>query len=143
MFVATLMTLAVLGASHGPSAPAPPPGASSASRSVTVASVMANVASGRRMPLFARRFNVACNFCHTTIPRLNYTGYKFRAAGFRMPEDIGTESKKKFELGDFFSARIQSRFDMQATNQPNGAAVANLIAGKPGDRTTTIAASFM
>ena len=143
MFVATLLTVAVLGAAHGSSVPVSPPGALLTGRSATAASVMASVANARRMPLFARRFNVACSFCHTTIPRLNYTGYKFRAAGFRMPEDIGTESKKKFELGDFFSARIQSRFDIQATNQPNGAGVANLVAGKPGDRTTTIAASFM
>jgi len=104
---------------------------------------MASLAKAKRMPLFARKLNVSCNYCHTTIPRLNGTGYKFRAAGFRMPDDIGKAPTKKFELGDYFSARIQSRFDVQATNQPNGAAVANLVAGKPGDRTTTVAASFM
>jgi hypothetical protein len=60
-----------------------------------------------------------------------------------MPEDIGKEDKAKFELGNFFSARIQPRFDVQVTNQPNGAGVANLVAGAPGDRTTTIAGSFM
>ncbi len=172
MFVATLLAVSVLGVAHGPSAPvsalgvahrpsAPTaamvaemrdymrghvgaPGAGSSTiRSSTVGTVMANIAKARRMPLFARRLNVSCDYCHTTIPRLNATGYKFRAAGFRMPEDIGKESTAKFELGNFFSARIQSRFDVQATNQPNGAAVANLVSGAPGERTTTVAASFM
>ena len=109
----------------------------------SVATMMTRFEIIHGMPLFARRLNVACSYCHTTIPRLNLTGYKFRAAGFRMPEDIGTESKKKFELGDYFSARIQSRFDVQVTNQPNGAAVANLVNGRPGPRTTTVAPSFM
>lgn len=111
------------------------------------ASVLAFATGGatvaNAMPMFARKYNLSCNFCHTTIPRLNATGYKFRAAGFRMPEDIGKESTKKFELGDYFSARIQSRFDVQATNQPNGAPVANVVAGVPGSRTTTVAPSFM
>jgi hypothetical protein len=60
-----------------------------------------------------------------------------------MPDEIGKELKQKFELGNYFSARIQSRFDVQLTNQPNGAAVANLVSGAPGPRTKTIAASFM
>jgi hypothetical protein len=117
-------------------------GAASSSGSSTVGTAIANFVNTRRMPMFARKYNVSCNFCHTTIPRLSRTGYKFRAAGFRMPEDIGKDPTKKFELGDYFSARLQARFDVQVTNQPNGAAVANLVAGAPGDRTTTIAASF-
>ncbi len=118
------------------------PVADTASRT-TVSAVMAHVAAARVMPPFSRKYNVSCNYCHTTIPRLNYTGYKFRAAGFRMPDMIGKEETKKFELGDYFAARIQSRFDVQVTNQPNGAAVANLVAGAPGARTTTAAGSFM
>ncbi|HEX8942238.1 MAG TPA: hypothetical protein VF785_03810, partial [Gemmatimonadaceae bacterium] len=59
-----------------------------------------------------------------------------------MPEDIGKESTKKYDFGDFFAARIQARFDVQVTNQPNGAAVANLVNGAPGSRTTTVAPSF-
>ena len=41
------------------------------------------------MPMFARKYSVTCDYCHTTIPRLNETGYKFRAAGFRLPETLG------------------------------------------------------
>jgi hypothetical protein len=53
---------------------------------------------------------------HHYIPRLNETGYKFRAARFRLPEMIGKSEEAKFELGDYFSARLQARYDTQATN---------------------------
>lgn len=95
------------------------------------------------MPNFTRKLGVPCSTCHTTIPRLNQTGYKYRAAGFRFPEEIGKADEKKFELGDFFAARIQARYDTQVTNQPNGAPVANVIGGVAGPRTTSNAFSFM
>ncbi len=94
------------------------------------------------MPNFARKYGVPCTTCHTTIPRLNETGYKFRAAGFRLLEEIGKADDKKFELGDYFAARLQARYDTQVTNQPNGAAVANVINNVAGPRTTTNALSF-
>lgn len=105
--------------------------------------VLLGGADAHAMPMFARKLGVPCGTCHTTIPRLNETGYKFRAAGFRFPEDIGKPEEKKFDLGDTISARIQARYDTQVTNQPNGAAVANVIGGVPGPRTTTNSFSFM
>jgi hypothetical protein len=99
--------------------------------------------SAEAMPVFARKMGVPCAYCHTTIPRLNANGYKFRAAGFRLPDSIGKEEKKPFELGDYFSARIQSRYDTVATNQPNGAPIANCPGNACGSRTTSNAFSFM
>ena len=62
------------------------------------------------MPMFARKYSVGCGYCHTTIPLLNETGFKFRAAGLSLVESLGKhEAEKKFELGDNFSARIPSR----------------------------------
>jgi hypothetical protein len=98
--------------------------------------------SANAMPLFARKYGVPCSTCHTTIPRLNETGYKFRAAGFRLLEELGKSSDKKFEMGDYFSARLQARYDAQATNQPNGAPVANVISNVAGPRTSTNSISF-
>jgi hypothetical protein len=95
------------------------------------------------MPMFARKLGVSCEVCHTTIPRLNETGYKFRAAGFRFPEMIGKSEEKKIELGDYFSGRAQARFDVQKTNQPNGAPAANVFSGVPGPRTTSTSFNFM
>ncbi|MGC8594981.1 MAG: hypothetical protein ACP5US_03390 [Candidatus Kryptoniota bacterium] len=61
------------------------------------------------MPNFARRYNMECTACHTVIPRLNEFGYQFRAAGYRMPEEIGkTETPTKF--GDFTAFREQLSF---------------------------------
>ncbi len=158
MFAAALMVVSALGATHGSSGPtsattpevrsyvnarARNSAAATRTGGSSSAGLMTLLArAAHRMPLFARKYNVSCNYCHTTIPRLNYTGYRFRAAGFRMPDDIGKPETKKFEFGDYISARIQSRFDVQATNQPNGAAVANVIGGVPGSRTTTVAFSF-
>ena len=93
------------------------------------------------MPMFARKYDVTCAHCHTTIPKLNKTGYKFRAAGFRL--EMLAKEAEKFELGQNFSARIQMRYDTQATNQPNGAPIANCVNGVCGARTTTNALSFM
>lgn len=95
------------------------------------------------MTNFARKYSVACTYCHTQIPALNENGYKFRAAGFRTPDEIGKDDNKKFDLGDIFAARLQGRYDTQVTNQPNGARGANLLPdGSPGPRTTTNAFSF-
>jgi hypothetical protein len=57
-------------------------------------------------------------------------------------DELGKSSEKKFELGDYFSARLQARYDAQATNQPNGAPVANVINNVAGPRVTTNALSF-
>jgi hypothetical protein len=104
--------------------------------------VLVAVRDASAMPNFARKLNVPCGTCHTTIPRLNETGYKFRAAGFRLPEFIGKSEEKNFELGDYFAARLQARYDTQVTNQPNGAPVANVISNVPGPRTTSNSLSF-
>ena len=97
------------------------------------------------MPNFSRKLGVGCETCHTpAIPKLNETGFKFRAAGFRMPSDIGKEeTAKKPDIGDYFAARIQARYDTQSTNQPNGAPITNCPANVCGPRTTTNAFSFM
>ncbi len=59
--------------------------------------------------MFARKYGVNCSTCHTTAPRLNETGYRFRAAGFRMPEEIGRHSAEPFDILDYSSARLQFR----------------------------------
>jgi hypothetical protein len=61
------------------------------------------------LPMFARKLGVSCATCHTTPPRLNETGYRFRAAGFRMPEAIGQGEEKPFSFFDYNSVRLQVR----------------------------------
>jgi hypothetical protein len=72
--------------------------------------------SAQALPMFARKYNVSCATCHTSPPRLNETGYRFRAAGFRMPEEIGrSDDTKRFDPLDYNSIRIQARVDANRT----------------------------
>src|SRR5262245_23335889 len=67
------------------------------------------------MPMFARKLGVSCSTCHTSPPRLNETGYQFRAAGYRMPSEIGkSDEKERFNFFDYNGVRLQARYD--ATN---------------------------
>lgn len=68
------------------------------------------------MPMFARKLGMSCDACHTTIPKLNENGYRFRAAGWRLPSEIGKPEDKAFNLGDYNSARIQARYDGTRTD---------------------------
>ncbi len=64
------------------------------------------VGESMSMPSFARRYNLECTDCHAPIPRLNEFGFKFRAAGYRLPSDIGqTETPTK--MSDFWNFRQQ------------------------------------
>src|SRR5262245_65868569 len=64
------------------------------------------------MPLFARRLGVPCSTCHTSPPRLNETGYQFRAAGYRMPAEIGKGGEnKQIKFFDTTGIRLQARYD--------------------------------
>lgn len=51
------------------------------------------------------------------------TGYEFRLAGYRLPDEIGQKSEANFNLGDFFAARTQTQYEAKdstgkiATNQ--------------------------
>src|SRR5690242_7986939 len=42
------------------------------------------------LPLFARKYGVACTTCHLAFPRLNSFGMAFRQNGYRMPAAKGT-----------------------------------------------------
>jgi len=64
------------------------------------------------VPAFARKYALTCGACHTTPPRLNETGYRFRAAGFRWPEAIGSKEHGRFDIFDYMSARLQVRYSL-------------------------------
>lgn len=66
------------------------------------------------MPNFARQAGLQCTNCHTVIPKLNEMGYRFRAAGFRMPDEISNPPQYK-ELGELYAFRIQGRLDFKHT----------------------------
>ncbi|MDE2571857.1 MAG: hypothetical protein KGM44_04950, partial [bacterium] len=41
-------------------------------------------------PLFAHRYGVSCQTCHSVVPRLNAFGERFKAAGYRWPGKVET-----------------------------------------------------
>ncbi len=63
------------------------------------------------MPMFARKYGVSCATCHTSPPKLNETGYRFRTAGFRWPGESDSSQDKKFNPLDYSSIRLQLRYD--------------------------------
>jgi len=64
------------------------------------------------MPMFARKLGVDCSMCHNPFPRLNKTGFEFRAAGFRLTDEIGKKEDNPLNFGDYVSARIKTDFAM-------------------------------
>ena len=65
--------------------------------------------------MFARRYSLPCSTCHTSPPRLNETGYQFRAAGFRMPSEEPGDTKVR--LADYVGFRLQPRYDLTRSRQ--------------------------
>jgi hypothetical protein len=79
---------------------------------VTGAAAAARSRTAFAMPMFARKLGVPCSTCHTSPPRLNETGYQFRAAGYRMPAEIGKSGENKpFNFFDYNGVRFQARYD--------------------------------
>ena len=57
------------------------------------------------IPAFARRYQFDCTMCHEPVPRLNEFGYKFRAAGFRLPSEIG-KGEPSGDYSNYIAARV-------------------------------------
>src|ERR1019366_821939 len=62
---------------------------------------------------FARRYGVECEVCHTSLPQLSRAGYMFRAAGYRMPDEIGSDAKWS-NWGDNMSVRTQETYNVSS-----------------------------
>ena len=74
------------------------------------------IQSAIAMPMFARKYQVQCDTCHAAVPRLNYTGFKFKAAGYRMPWEISQDqddSKLKLENYTAFVSVVNAPLQVQ------------------------------
>jgi hypothetical protein len=83
---------------------------------VTTASLSAGsfITRAEALPMFARKYHMECAGCHDNLvfPRLNDVGFKFRRAGFRMPENIGKDELSDFDVSDYFSASAQATYSV-------------------------------
>ncbi|MFI5345549.1 MAG: hypothetical protein ACHQ51_04165 [Elusimicrobiota bacterium] len=68
---------------------------------------------------FARRYGVSCSVCHSSYPQLTEVGYKFRIAGYRMPDEIGNDAKWS-NWGDNAALRMSETYTAAATKGNTG-----------------------
>lgn len=72
--------------------------------------------AGNVIPAWARRYNVNCSHCHANaIPRLNATGIRFKWAGYRMPEDLGTQVTIA-QVSNYLAARASIDYVWEKTS---------------------------
>jgi len=63
--------------------------------SIFVATILISATDAQAIPAFARKYNLACNTCHTLFPQLNRFGRDFRDNGFRTPEEVQSLLRSK------------------------------------------------
>src|SRR5262249_8002190 len=69
------------------------------------------------VPMFARRYGGPASSGHASPPRLNETGYRFRAAGFRMPEELGQKmDERPRKITNYIGFRLQPRYVVTHTS---------------------------
>ncbi len=83
---------------------------------VTLVSAVAFYGTAFNMPMFSRKLEMPCSSCHMVVPKLNEMGMKFRAAGFRMPDEIGKPDEQVNNVSTQMSTRMQSRYDAARTD---------------------------
>lgn len=67
------------------------------------------------IPAWARKYNMNCNGCHSpAVPRLNTFGFKFKWAGYRLPEEIG-EKQEVANVSDYIAARMAVQYAYNKT----------------------------
>ena len=76
------------------------------------------------VPMFARMYSYNCTLCHyPAYGQLNKFGYNFRAAGYRIPGDIGKDMNGgKFDFTNYIAARFSAGGSVKTTVQANKAA---------------------
>lgn len=76
------------------------------------------------VPMFARMYSYDCSTCHYPgYGQLNKFGYKFRAAGYRIPADIGKDMNDgKFDITNYATFRFSAGISGTTTTNANGTA---------------------
>ncbi len=76
------------------------------------------------IPSFARMYNYNCTMCHYPgYGQLNKFGYNFRAAGYRIPSDIGKEMNGgKVDWTNYIAARFSAGVKASTQTNANGSA---------------------
>lgn len=86
---------------------------------------LAFLPAARAVPQFARMYSYNCSTCHYPgYGQLNKFGYEFRAAGYRLPKDIGKDMNDgNFDASKYMSIRFSAGGALKTTAKPNNAPV--------------------
>ncbi|HEY6358957.1 MAG TPA: hypothetical protein VIX35_11965, partial [Vicinamibacterales bacterium] len=77
-----------------------------------VAVLFALPAESRALPVFAHRYGLSCQTCHSTMPHLNAFGTEFLHAGYRLPAN--------FTQGAAFPVALKVNLQYSSEPDPNG-----------------------
>lgn len=58
------------------------------------------------LPAFARKYDIVCTVCHTSMPRLNFFGQRFLENGYQLPGTMDGDKTKKKLLGGALGATL-------------------------------------
>ena len=83
---------------------------------VSIVAISVLYGTAFNMPMFTRKYNLECGSCHTVVPKLTKMGMEFRAAGFRMPDDIGKDDTEANNVSTQMATRLQTRYDLARTD---------------------------
>ena len=73
---------------------------------VAVVFTLWSASAASAFPYFARKYDVSCRTCHTTVPKLNAQGYAFRQRGYRFP---GVAARDTIPFAGGFAGRYENR----------------------------------
>jgi len=84
-------------------------------------------------PAFARALNKECSMCHMSYPKLNETGIRFRANGYRLEEEEGRYFwEEPVKLG-FIGSATYKNIDEEVAAGASGETVAHFSAAAEGE----------
>ena len=72
---------------------------------MTLAVVVGTARPTEAFPYFARKYDVTCHTCHSTVPKLNATGVGFRERGYRLARD----TRPTIPFAGGFALRYENR----------------------------------
>lgn len=93
-------------------------------------------------PLFARKYNISCNVCHTAFPALNAFGEDFAANNFRLPNWKDTTVKTgddQLALPD----SVPAAFRAQAFAQARDGEAVDVVTGETTEADTDFQAPYL
>ncbi|MCI0329902.1 MAG: hypothetical protein L0196_02975 [candidate division Zixibacteria bacterium] len=68
---------------------------------------------------FSRKYDIECNACHTSFPRLTYFGEQFQRNGYQLPGEADGDEKEKQAIGaNLFVDRVENFFGIRMSLTP-------------------------